>query len=83
MSNNWVVQNLQNALDTWNGKLAEIWQLITQSPETFKGGTIWTVITNIHGALQAVGYALLVLFFLVGVIKTCGTFADVKKILRV
>lgn len=79
MSDNWVVQNLQNALDTWNGKLAEIWQLITQSPETFKGGTIWTVITDIHGALQAIGYALLVLFFLVGVIKTCGSFAEVKK----
>lgn len=79
MSDNWVVQNLQNALDTWNGKLAEIWQLITQSPETFKGGTIWNVITDIHGALQAVGYALLVLFFLVGVIKTCGSFAEVKK----
>ncbi len=79
MSDNWVVQNLQNALDTWNGKLAEIWQLITQSPETFKGGTIWTVIKDIHGSLQAIGYALLVLFFLVGVIKTCGSFAEVKK----
>ena len=41
MSDNWVVQNLENALATWNEKLAEIWQLITQSPETFKGGTIW------------------------------------------
>lgn len=37
MSDNWVVGNLQNALDTWNNKLSEIWQLITQSPETFKG----------------------------------------------
>ena len=41
MSDNWVVQNLQNALDTWNKYLSEIWQLITQSPEQFKGGTIW------------------------------------------
>ena len=24
LSDNWVVQNLQNALDTWNEKLAEI-----------------------------------------------------------
>ena len=40
MSDNWVVQNLQNALDTWNSKLGEIWQLVTQTPETFKGGTI-------------------------------------------
>lgn len=78
MSDNWVVQNLQNALDTWNGKLAEIWQIITQSPEEFKGGGIWNVIVGIHGALQAIGYALLVLFFVVGVVKTCGSFADVN-----
>ena len=49
MSDNWVVQNLQNALDTWNSKLAEIWQI------------------------------LLVLFFVVGVVKTCGSFTEVKK----
>ena len=79
MSDNWVVQNLQNALDTWNSKLAEIWQILTQSPETFKGGGIWKVIVQIHGALQAIGYALLVLFFVVGVVKTCGSFTEVKK----
>lgn len=79
MSDNWVVQNLENALETWNGKLSEIWTLITQSPETFKGGSIWSVIVNIHGALQAIGYGLLVLFFVMGVMKTCGSFAEVKK----
>lgn len=79
MSDNWVVQNLENALNTWNQKLAEIWQLITQSPEQFKGGSIWKVIVNIHSALQAIGLALLVLFFVIGVMKTCGSFAEVKK----
>ncbi len=78
-SDNWVVQNLVNALETWNNKLAEIWQIITQSPETFKGGDIWNVIVSINGALQAIGYALLVLFFVVGVVKTCGSFVEVKK----
>lgn len=78
-SDNWVVQNLVNALETWNEKLAEIWQLLTQSPENFKGGGIWTAIVNIHGALQAIAYALLVLFFVVGVVKTCGSFVEVKK----
>lgn len=71
MSDNWVVGNLQYALDTWNSKLNEIWTLITQSPESFKGGAIWNVIVNINGALQAIGLALLVIFFLVGVVKTC------------
>lgn len=79
MSDNWVVQNLENALETWNGKLSEIWQLITESPQSFRGGAIWNVVVNIHGALQAIGLALLVLFFAVGVMKTCGSFAEVKK----
>ena len=78
MSDNWVVQNLENALNTWNQKMSEIWQLITQSPEQFKNGSIWSVILDIHGALQAIGLALLVLFFVVGVMKTCGSFAEVK-----
>lgn len=76
---NWVVGNLQNSLDTWNSKLNEIWTLVSTSPDTFKGGTIWNVIVNIHGALQAIGLGLLVLFFVVGVMKTCDSFAEVKK----
>ena len=79
MSDNWIVGNLQNALNTWNGKLSEIWQLVSQTPETFKDGTIWRVIVNIHGALQAIGLALLVIFFITGVIKTCGSFVEAKK----
>ena len=79
MSDNWVVQNLENALETWNSKLSEIWQLLTTSPQEFKGGSIWSVMANINGAVQAIGLALLVLFFVVGVVRTCGSFTDVKK----
>ena len=74
-----IIENLENAVSTWNDKLKDIWLLIMQSPEDFKNGRIWKLAVNIHGALQAVGYALLVLFFLVGVVKTCGSFAEVKK----
>ena len=79
MSDNWIVQNLERALRVWNDKLSEIWTLITQSPQEFKGGAIWRIIEGVHGSLQAVGYALLVLFFVVGVMKTCGSFAELKK----
>ena len=79
MSDNWVVQNLENALNTWNEKLAEIWQLITMSPQDFKGGSIWNVMLGVHGAVKAIGIALLVLFFVMGVMKTCGSFAEVKR----
>ena len=63
----------------WNGRLAEIWQLISTSPESFKGGGVWNVIVNINDGLKAVGYALLVLFFVMGVVKTCGSFTEMKK----
>ena len=79
MSDNWVVQNLENALETWNSKLSEIWQLLTTSPQQFKGGSIWSVMVSINGAVQAIGLALLVLFFVVGVVRTCGSFTEVKK----
>lgn len=78
-SGNWIVDNLNSALATWNDKLTEIWTLISTSPEEFKGGGIWDVILNIHDALRAIGYALLVLFFVAGVVKTCGSFTELKR----
>ena len=76
---NWIVGNLQNALDTWNGKLSEIYTLVTQSPSEFKDGAIWNIIVNINGALQAIGLALLVLFFVIGVVRTCTNFSELKR----
>ena len=79
-SGNWIIDNIMNALSVWNAKLQEIWLLITQSPESFKGGGIWSVVVSINGALKAIGYGLLVLFFVVGVVKTCGSFAEIKRL---
>ena len=78
-SGNWIVDNINSALNTWNDKLAEIWTLVSTSPENFKGGGIWDVILNINDGLKAVGYALLVLFFVMGIVKTCGSFSEIKK----
>ena len=76
---NWIVGNLQNALDTWNGKLSEIYTLVTESPSNFKGGAIWEIMVNISGALQAIGLALLVLFFVIGIVRTCTNFSELKR----
>ena len=78
-SNNWIVENITNALNTWNEKLSELWRLLTESPQTFKDGTIWSVMVNINDALKAVGYALLVLFFLMGIMKQLNSFADLRR----
>jgi hypothetical protein len=79
VSDNWIVQNLQNALNTWNERMGEIVGLLTTSPTEFRGGGIWDVIVSIHGAVQAIGLALLVLFFVVGIAKTCGNIAEIKR----
>ena len=78
-SGNWIVDNLNSALGTWNGKLAEIWTLLSTGPEEFKGGGVWAVILNINDGLKAIGYGLLVLFFVMGIVKTCGSFTEFRK----
>ncbi len=76
---NWIIDNLNSALGTWNSKLEEIWTLLTQDPADFKGGGIWQVMLDINGALKAIGFGMLVLFFAVGVVKTCSSAADLKR----
>jgi len=79
MSDSWIVQNIENALATWTEYLDIVWMLLTTSPQSFRGGGIWSVIVTIHWSVQAIALALLVLFFLVGVVKTCGSFAELKR----
>lgn len=79
MSDNWIVANLENAFATWNDKMAEIWSLITTSPQNFKGGAVWNVVSGINGGLQAIGLGLLVLFFAMSVFKSTATFRDFQR----
>ena len=78
-SGNWIIDNLNSALEIWNGKLAEIWTLLSTGPEEFKCGGVWSVILNINDGLKAIGYGLLVLFFVMGIVKTCGSFTEFRK----
>ena len=70
---------LMQGLQFLGDKLDKMWAILTTSPENFKGGTIWSIVTTINGVLVAIGTALQVLFFTVGIIKTCGSFAELKK----
>ena len=74
-----IIDNLINAINTWNEKLTEIWLLLTEPPQTFKGGTIWNIIEKIHGALLATGVALLVLFFVFGIVRSFTNFQEIKR----
>ncbi|MEY8259055.1 hypothetical protein AALA80_01790 [Oscillospiraceae bacterium 50-60] len=79
MSDNWIVSILESALTDWNGKLSEIWTLLTQTPQSFKGGDIWTAVSGIHTAMVGVGYGLLVLFFAMGIFQSAASFRDFQR----
>lgn len=79
MNQNWIVENLTNAFNTWNSKLTELWTLVTMRPDAFKGGAVWAVMQNIHGGLLAVGYGLLVLFFAISLFKNTANFHELKR----
>ena len=79
MNQNWIVENILNAFATWNDKLAELWSLVTMSPNAFKGGAVWAVMRNIHSGLLAVGYGLLILFFAMSLFKNTANFHELKR----
>ena len=79
MNDNWVVSTLENALSNWNDHLNEIWSLVSQTPESFRGGENWTVISGIHNALVGFGYGLLVLFFAMGVFRSAASFRELQR----
>lgn len=79
INDNWIINSLETAIGTWNEKLAELWSLITQTPQEFRGGQIWNVISGIHSALVGIGYGLLVLFFAMGVFHSAASLRDLQR----
>lgn len=78
-SDNWVVNLLQSAFNMWNNTMTDIWTLISQSPQEFKGGEIWAIMTDINGALKTIAFSLLVLFFAVSVFSSTLEFRHFKN----
>lgn len=79
MDENWIVESLKWTFELWNEKQAEIWDLISLTPQEFKGGDIWSLALTINDALQAIGYGLLVLFFAISICKSTINFRDFRR----
>lgn len=74
-----IINSLQSALSLWNEKLSELFSMLTTTPEEFRGGAIWTIILKVFDSMSAVGLALVTLCWFAGVIKTVGTFTELKR----
>lgn len=70
---------LQTALDYWQRKFSSIFEILTTSPETFQGGTIWNMIVDIIRLLQGTGTYLLIIFFLYGMFKTTLNYKELAN----
>lgn len=79
MDENWIVESLKWTFELWNEKQAEIWDLISLTPQEFKGGEIWSLALTINDALQAIGYGLLVLFFAISICKSTINSKDFRR----
>lgn len=58
LNQNWIVENLNNAFSTWNGKLGELWGLVTTGPQTFKGGAVWSVMQTLHNGMVGMSFKM-------------------------
>lgn len=73
------MSQLNHALEYLSQTMTDIIALLTTSPQDFRGGGIWPVIQTLHGTMQAVAYALMVLFFCFGIFKTAANVAELKR----
>lgn len=79
MNDNWLIESLKWTFEFWNNKQTEIWQLISTTPEEFKGGDIWRLALTLNDGLKAIGYGLLVLFFALSICKSTINFRDLRR----
>lgn len=79
MNDNWLIESLKWTFEFWNNKQTEIWQLVSTTPEEFKGGDIWRLALTLNDGLKAIGYGLLVLFFALSICKSTINFRDLRR----
>ena len=63
----------------WDWCMDTIQTVLTQSPVSIGGGTAWSAVSSIYSGVLGTGYALLTLFFFVGLFKTVGSLTDLKR----
>lgn len=78
-SNSWVLGLLEDGVRFWGSMLNEIWSLLGIAPEEFKDGAIWRIMVNINDGIKYIAYSLLVIFFGIGLIKTCMNLEELKR----
>ncbi len=69
MTDNWIVANLQAALDFFNAMMQFLYDILVINPVTYRGGVIWQVVDTVYESLLGVSISLCVIFFYIGIIQ--------------
>ncbi len=72
------LDQLQRALDSWNNKYEQIFDILTTSPSEFQNGGIWTAVSDVIRVIEGTGITLVVLFFLYGLFKSSIDLRDFR-----
>lgn len=70
---------LDHAVNMFNKFMGQTWDMLTTGLEDFMDGAIWKVMSAINSGLIAGGFALLVVFTFMGVIKSTVSLAEFKR----
>lgn len=74
-----ILDLLKTVVAFWNDKIGLVFEMLGQSPTSFKDGGPWKVISDLEPTFVAVGSSLVVLFFVIGF---CSESIDVKEEMR-
>lgn len=66
-------------LNLWAQGLAIVQTILLTAPEDFAEGRGWEIVISITNALQGAGYAIMIICFYLGIVKSSLTFMDLKR----
>lgn len=74
-----ILNLLYSVLYFWNKQVELVYEILCESPDAFKGGVPWGIVTAVEPIFVAVGSSLVVLFFVIGF---CSESIDIKEEMR-
>ena len=80
VADSWMYDLLQTVFYFWSNCCEKIWHFLTTPASEFHEGVVWDVMASINDGIKFIAYALLVTFFMMGVIRELTNFTEVKRL---
>lgn len=74
-----IIDQINNALNSWYDKLQEVIDIITINPRVYRGGALWDIVTILFEVVKGVGIPLLALCIALGIFGVSATIAETRR----